>query len=266
MNMKWTQAASSLIVLFIIVAGLGACNSQSAPSAPAPNPYTVSGTLTYSGSLGSVSNTKRIVAELNASASFTPASGDQYQQNTVNGASYSLNPFSLGTYNLIAFYGAVNLTCEPPTTGQEPTPHQGDPYYFYNGTPCATATPLTLTGAQPKVTVPISFDDTCLLGGVSGSLSYTGSHTVTSSNGIVVLLYKDSSYATRDNLAYDYLTCNSTSYNLASHGTSAEYLMAFLDLAGTGIPATGDPYIKFGSITPSPTLTQNLTFGDSTIY
>ncbi len=266
MKMKWVQMNAFLLILSVVAVGLSACNSQSTPAAPAPNPYTVSGTLTYTGSLGSVSNTHRMAVELNAAASFTPKSGDQYQQNTANGAAYSLNPFSLGTYYLIAFYGAVSLPCEPLTAGQEPTPHQGDPYYFYNGTPCGTATPLTLTGAQPKVSVSISFDDTCLLGGVSGSLSYTGSHTVSATNGVVVLLYKDSGYATRDNLAYDFLTCNSTTYNLASHASSAEYLMAFLDLAGTGLPATGDPYIKFGTITPSPTLTQNLTFGDSTIY
>ena len=263
--MTWPRFFNFLFMVALVAAGISACDSKKTPDAPVTRPYVVNGTLTYTGSLAAVSNSNHVEVVLKSTPDLNPGSDDLFVHSATNGVTYTLYPYNIGTYYLVAFMGALNEPCLPTVAGNAPTPLQGDPYYFYNGGSCGTATPLTITAGQPSASITISFDDTCLLNGVSGTVSYTGSHSVSGNNGIVVILYQDSAYTNRDTLSYNYLSCNNTTYNVGTNSGSTMYLMTFLDLAGTGLPATGDPYVKFGAITPSPTLNQNLTFSDSNL-
>jgi hypothetical protein len=170
-----------------------------------------------------------------------------------------------GVFNLMAFYRSASPPCDPVLVNGFPLPHQGDPYFVYDGSSCGVSIPITVT-APGTLPINVSFGDSCRFNGVSGSVTYTGSSSVSNLKGIVVALYTDAAYTTLDSTAQEYLTCNQTPFSLGTLSGTTEYLQVFLDLAGTRSPKTGDPYIQYGAVTPSTALTVNLTFNDSTKF
>ncbi len=258
--MVWGPGGVFALMVLINVS----CSSPAPSVGPQPNPFIFSGALTYTGSLGTVDSTHNLAIEMNSSPAFR-TSGAFKKSNAVNGDGYLLGMPGAGVYYLLAFFRSSIPACDVYGSSGFPIPHQGDPYFIYDGSLCGGSTPITVSA---PVTLPInvSFDDSCLLNGVSGTIAYGGTSIVSSSQGIYVALYTDSAYVNLDFVAQEYLTCNSTNYSLGSLSGSTEYLQAFLDLAGTGKPAPGDPFVQYGPITPSPTLNVNLAFNDTTKF
>jgi hypothetical protein len=190
---------------------------------------------------------------------------------TTNGGSYSFSVPSSGTlyYMVVTLNGTAKPACE--VAGSQTSTTQGSPHQYYNGVATGSAdSPITVTGNVTGLN--ISFSDTFPIPGVSGSVGYTGSlGTVSATHPIVILTYTDNTYATQAEQAVT-ITCNSTTYNRIDYNESAEYLLAFYDLAGTGVLAAGDPYVQLGSYSPGPYVgyptvpTVAISFADTNIY
>jgi hypothetical protein len=177
-----------------------------------------------------------------------------------NGGSYSFPVSAAGTYYLMAFVNGTNV---PPCTSAD-SGTQGEVFQLYGGS-CTASSPLTVTGNTTGVN--FSFNDSCgQVTGVSGTVTYTGSRTISPSNPLCIEAFSDSTYSTRVSTEYN-VTCNNTPYSLFTGGTTVLYLEAFVVLDGNyAHPDAGDPYVQLGAFTPSTTLNIPINFGDNNVY
>lgn len=259
----WKRVVFPGSLLVVLIAGLAGCpSSNNNPSSSPQQPVTVQevyGTITYTGSKGTVGANNPLVISPCATPSFESGLYGVPDSVTSNGVTYVVNP-STDPFFVTAYFAAVTL---PSVSGG--IPRQGDPYYNFVTGSCNSATTYSLYATYSDLHQDISFGDYCLMSGVSGGVTYTGSYN-TATYPVIVGLYKDSAYTTlEDNPGSLALFTNNSVYNIASKGTT-DYLEAFVSLNGTDVITTGDPYLRYGAITPSPTLKVNLAFNDSTTY
>jgi len=234
---------------------------------PTPTPgtgYSISGSVSYTGSLASVSSGDPIVVLCSNSSNLGVTQYVAYS--TINSAigSYNLAVPSPGNYYVIAFVGTsnppqcqdFNLSCIGVNVST-----QGALEGAYGG---GSLTPINVTGGSTGIN--FSFDDTNQETGVSGGVTYTGSlGGVSNTHPIVILDYSDPGYTQPDEEGGPReIDCNSTTYSY--HVPSGDYYLAFYDLQGNGTLSSGDPYVELGAITPSTTATQNILFGDSNLW
>jgi hypothetical protein len=175
---------------------------------------------------------------------------------SANSGPFTIVVPSAGSYGLFAF---VDLSNAPAC--QIPNLTQGAVFTNYGG-----SSPATVAVSGNSTGINFSFNDTAgQITGISGGVTYSGGlGTVSSTHPIGILCYQDSGYTTLDGSGDPtYITCNNTTYSCHIPSNPSDYILAFYDLAGTGFIAAGDPYIKLGQITPTTTLIQNITFGDT---
>jgi hypothetical protein len=225
--------------------------------------YSISGTVNYTGSLASVSAGNPLILAFTDSSNF---SGSVLGETTItaNGGSYSFAVPTPGNYYMVAL---LNKTTLPPCQllNAQTTTSQGSPHEYYGGScTSSTDTAINVTGNQTGVN--FTFGDTCPIDGVSGTIAYTGSKgSVSATNPLIILTFSDGTYTVQKELPVT-ITCNSTSYNRIVYNESAEYQLAFYDLAGNGTLSAGDPFIEVGAFTPGTAETVPISFDDSNIY
>ena len=258
--MKRLKSFRFLAVLLLACFSLwmAGCPAKNTPVTPPSYPVQqVYGVMTYSGSKAVVSSTNPLVINPGPAPTFNSNLYGVGTTITSNSVTYFVSPESRPFF-VTVYLAAVTLPCDTSSS-----PRQGDPYCLFSSS-CSSPTTYNGYGPGSDLFQNITFGDNCLMSGVSGTVNYTGSYN-TSTYPIVVELFKDSGYTTLDSPGYEYMNCNDTGYNLESQLSTA-YLEVFVSLNGTDTIATGDPYLRYGTVTPSPTLLVNLTFNNSTIY
>jgi hypothetical protein len=222
----------------------------------------LSGTITYTGSRGQVSPTTLIKLFLAVYDIEKNPFDKAITTATVstNGGAFVLNA-PAGTYSL-----AYKLELIPDTA--DDTQHLGEPFQFYND--------QFMRGQWDPISVPASgvsltFDDTAIVSGVAGTVTYTGSLAGQMSSNLRVEEFTDSSLSA----FVDFATTPATGgrYDIADTG-SLFYLRAFFDVDGNGQLDPGEPFQIYqnkcsGSgdpVVPGPDQTNiNFSFGDESL-
>ena len=239
----------------ILAAGLGFVSVPHEAEA-----VNLSGTITYSGSYGPVSISRSIqflvVAHPLGTGGGTVADGNV----TTNGGAFDVSLPSAGTYYLVYWLDVNN----------DGSPNLGEPLGAYNGRTWPTSgDPITVpqTGAGLKV----NFGDS-LAPGVAGTATYTGSlGPVSESVPIAVIPYIDPDLTVEaPGRLVGRATTNGGRYDVIPV-TGTVYLIAFLDLDGSGDFEHGDPFAIYNGrcstpgdpVQAGPDQTDiNFTFGD----
>ncbi len=201
----------------------------------------LTGTVHYSGSLGTVSNATPIRLFLFQN---DPFAGDREQVATTivttNGGGFTLTAPAPGNY-----YLAYELDVFP--NSEDNDVNVGEPFQAYNHRIAAPADPIAL----PMAGVALNFDDTGRLPGIGGNVTYTGSQfAVSSSSALIVEAFADPSLAGTADRGTATGT-NGGRYDLIIFDTTPLYLRAFLDANGNHQFDPGEPFqIYNGKSTP----------------
>jgi hypothetical protein len=224
-------------------------------STTTPDPYRLTGTVRYSGT--AVSPTGKYIYIL---ADTDPTFQGQFAAMTMVSASssavsYTLNLPSAGTYYILTMIDPTIMTSNF-------NPGAGDPYAAYNGQ-CLGGTPTSIVVSAPT-TKDLTFADTCILGGVHGTINYSGCLAVNNSSPIHLQFYTDIGYSTPVDGGKADITTASGTYSAAipSSATSA-YAQVYLDSNSDGSLSTCEPYENLGLVQINPASTLNINFGGS---
>jgi hypothetical protein len=197
-----------------------------------------------------------VVFAIQSGGFFGEAIATTIVSSTSNNGNYALNVPLSTTYT----FGAYIATSNTPPCQDLSTIPQGAVVDIDSG---SLAVNGNLTGTN------FSFNDTVgQIPGISGGVTYLGSKgTVSTAHPIVILCYANPGYTTLDGSGdQTSITCNNTTYSCHIPSNPSDDILAFYDLTGTGLPASGDPYIELGQITPTTTLTQNISFDDTNLW
>lgn len=213
-------------------------------------PYSMSGSVTYTGPTSSGSSLLVVVPPANGGNCST-------QNSVVSGTQgpYNISNLGPGSYNVIGLYGTFNNG-----------PNLGDYIAFYNGGGAGTcANPFQSTITNSSLSgIDLTFDNTYQLYGINANLSYTGSHT----SWVNVGIFTDSAYTNKINSK----SLNNGVYtgtitlvdNNLLCGSETVYVMAWVGTNNNG-PNTGDPYVQLGpttTVADSTSLTINFADGN----
>jgi Leucine-rich repeat (LRR) protein len=224
---------------------------------PTPLTYIISGSVTYAGSLTSVTTGHPIELVCSTSPDFLAGTFTAASVN-VNGGNFSFPVSATGIYYLLSMVGTANT---PPCQLSLLT--QGSVFQYYGI--CNVPTAIEVQGGSPAA-LNLSFGDTCgRETGVSGGITYTGSlATVSATHNLIVRAYSDPGYSNPIG-PMNRVTCNNTTYSLIIGQPTAGFLQAFVDLNNDGNLDPGDPYINLGAFLSSVTATMPVSFGDSNL-
>ncbi|GEM_PF-2786475 len=226
-------------------------NSWGTQTPNATSPYRLSGSLTYGGSLGTVSAGHPLWLAIFPDNTLNSSSGQYLGINP--SSDYLVDLPANQSYYVVAFYSATT----PGSNG----PSMGDPYISYHVSPGCTIPPDGLAVSGPT-TQDFAIIDTCRLTGVQGTASYTGSGTVDNSHRIHLVAYTDNTYTTQVGFKSD-VSNSGDPYQLIVPNGATAYQLAYFDADNSGDLSVGDPYLAPGTFTASPNLTRNITFDDS---
>jgi hypothetical protein len=223
----------------------------------------LTGTVHYSGSLGTVSNTTPIRLFLFQS---DPFAGDTEQVSTTivtsNGGSFTLTAPAPGNY-----YLAYELDVLP--NSEDNDVNVGEPFQAYNNRITGPADPI----AVPMAGRALNFDDSGRLPGIGGNVTYTGSQfAVSGSTALLVESFAAPSLTgNAENQAP--ISTNGGRYDFIIFDTTPLYLRAFLDANGNHQFDPGEPFQIYNgkSATPGDPVVPgpdqgavDFAFGDST--
>ena len=223
----------------------------------------VSGTISYLGTQGPVSATRPIqVAIFNK-----PIGAAQNKPLSIATVPTSPGNFtfqvSAGTYYL-AYYLAVM---------PDGTPDIGEPFQLYNHQLTPPGTALTVSGSG-FTGLNLAFDDSGVLSGIAGTVTYTGSlGSVYNNSRLIVERFSDPSVAGPEG-DQNTVKSNGSRYNLVTFDTGTWYLVAYLDLNNSRVRDAGEPFTIYnGKRTPpadpvKASTTQTsiaITFGDENV-
>jgi hypothetical protein len=192
----------------------------------------LTGTVHYSGSLGTVSTATPIRLFLFRS---DPFAGDTAQVATTivttNGGNFTLTAAAPGNY-----YLAYELDVFP--NSEDNDVNVGEPFQAYNNRIAAPADPVAL----PKAGLALNFDDSGRLPGIGGNVTYTGSQFAVSSNTpLAVESFADPSLTgNAQNQAP--ISTNGGRYDFIVFDPTPLYLRAFLDANGNRQFDPGEPF------------------------
>lgn len=225
----------------------------------------LSGTIQYTGSQGPVSDSQPILVFVLIEAIPGKEKPVDAASVNTNGGTFSFD-LPAGTYYLLYALDANN----------DGNPGIGEPLGLFDNQPRPPGNPITV----PQSDLNLSFNDTGLIVGIAGTVTYTGDRgSVSASNRLSVLRFTDANLSIQpaDNNVQR-IQNNSDRYNFILVPTATEtttfYLLAFLDANGDGTLDAGDPfeiYSQKGATPGDPvvaTATQteiNFTFGDENL-
>jgi osmotically-inducible protein OsmY len=225
-------------------------------STPTTDPYRLTGAITYNGTVSTTGKYFVIGATTNATLS------GQMTWAYVNAAyntpvSYTLNLSAAATY-----YVVIMLDSNIPSSDFNPS--AGDAYTVYNGQSLAgTFTGIPVAG---PTTQNFSFGSSNILGGLIGTLNYTGCKALNSNSHVIVQLYADSAYATPvSNGKIDFYSNGSISAAVPVTNVTA-WAKAYLDLNGDRDLSSCEPYALVGPVTINTPVAATITLSDSNLY
>jgi hypothetical protein len=227
-------------VFLLVVAGMGS-------SARHAGAQELSGTIRYTGSKGGqVSDSRPIGIDLISQLGAKTEVDRAYI--ATNGAAFTLHAPAAGQYYLVYFLDVINI--------RDGSVFPGEPFQFYNH---RFTLPLD-TISVPQAGVNLEFDDTGIISGIGGIVTYTGS---LSGRGIIVQAFTDPQLNTVPAFTYIYAH-NGGYYAITTLDSNVYYLRALLDVNGDGVFEPGEPFAICASpIRAGPDQTGvNITFGD----
>ena len=239
----------------------GTCPSNNTPTITPTPSNRLTGTVTYTGSIGSVGPGSPILLLLTDDPTFN-GGPKVFSMATTNGGNYTIGvPFS-GTYYL-AFFLDLN------GNGKN---DQGEPYQFYsNQSGLSSLTSISISG---NTILNLTLDSSYLFSGIGGNINYTGAGTVSNNSRLIVDSYADPglNVKTGDSAR---VNTNNSHYSISFFDSFTRYLKAFLDLNGNDNPDPGEPYQIFAykgdppadACTPSPANNNtSFLFGDENAF
>ena len=229
-------------------------------TAAAAGAVTLSGTITYSGNMGTVSAAHPILMELHNDPNFDHQNS-KVSATTVTSSpgTFTLNAPSSGNYYL-AFVLDVNGDGQPSV---------GEPYQIYKNQSTFPAAPISV----PQTGVMLSFNDSFLLSGIAGTVRYDGTlGQVSAAQPLVVAMFSDANLTQLEGART--VTVNGGGYTFINVNGGTFYLLAFLDRHDDMQLDPDDPFEIFdgkaaapGTAVPAaPNQTAiNFEFGDENV-
>lgn len=221
-----------------------------------PNPVQLDGVITYTGAFGPVSATQPIGLELHPDALFEQDQVDKTKV-TVNSGAFTLNAPVPGNYYLAYFLDRSN-------SGNASV---GDPYQIFDHRYSFPGDPISL----PQSQLTFQFDDTGILSGIAGTVTYTGAlASISEQQRIVVQAFRDADL-TQPAASDDRVKASPARYNVITLDTNTYFLKAFVDLNGNGQTDAGEPFTIYNGrgappadpVAAGPAQTAiDITFGD----
>lgn len=222
----------------------------------------LSGTVTYAGSNGPVSAAHPMQVAL-FDQPIAPQS-KAVGQVAVETSPGSFNAdVAAGTYYLAVFLDVI----------ADGKANIGEPFQIYSEEFSPPGDPLNVSGAG-VTGLSITFDDTALLSGVAGTVTYSGSlGSVSSTRRLIVEQFSD---AMLTEPAFDQVSvkANGGRFDLITFDNSMSYLKAYLDLNNSREEDAGEPFAIYNQkssppadpVTASDTQTAiAISFGDENI-
>jgi hypothetical protein len=232
-------------------------------SAVAAQTLPVSGTVSYLGAQGPVSATRPIEMLL-----FNQPIGSALNKPLAT-VTVPTSPgnftfqVSAGTYYLVYYLDFTPYSA----------PHVGEPFQLYNDQLTPPGTALTVSGSG-VTGLNLTFDDSGILSGIAGTVTYTGSlGSVSNNSRLIVERFSDPTVAGPE-LDQNTVKSNGGRYDLITFDTGTWYLVAYLDLNNNRVRDAGEPFTIYnGKGTPpadpvkaSTTQTSiDITFGDENV-
>jgi hypothetical protein len=232
-------------------------------SAVAAQTVPVSGTVSYQGTQGPVSPTRPIEVLL-----FNQPIGSALNKPLAT-VTVPASPgnftfqVSAGTYYLAYYLDFMPYSA----------PHVGEPFQLYNQQFVPPGTALAVSGSG-VTGLNLTFDDSGVLSGIAGTVSYTGSlGSVSNNSRLIVERFGD---ATVSGPTLDQNTVKSSDgrYDLITFDTDTWYLVAYLDLNDNRLRDAGEPFTIYSGkgappadpVKASTTQTAvDITFGDENV-
>jgi len=197
----------------------------------------VSGTVVYSGTQGPVSAARPIQVVLGTN--LQPV--DQVQVETSPG-DFTLHVPAPGGYFLATL---LDVTADA-------APNVGEPFQFYNHRVDPASADVLSVPAEGVTGLHFDLDDTSLLSGVGGTVSYTGSGgPVGSDHPLVVELYTDAAL-TMMGVDAQRIERNPGRFDLLTFNTSVYYLRTFLDMNRNGVADAAEPFTVYSNRGSAP--------------
>jgi hypothetical protein len=212
----------------------------------------LTGTVTYTGSLGPVSSSRPILLLLAENGATVVV--------TVNGGAFTFDALAPGNYTLVYVLDLNN----------DGRVSVGEPGLIYNNRQNFPGDPV----AVPGPALALHLGDT-LVAGISGTATYTGTKgSVNNISRIRVHAYADASLTNFTSME-GRTKVNGGRYDVVAPGSSSPlYLKAFLDLNGNDVYDAGEPFQIYNhkgappadGVVPGPHQTSiNFTFGDENV-
>lgn len=230
-------------------------------SAGVAGAVTLSGTVSYSGAQGPVSAQRPIHLFIwnTPSPDSDPVAEALV---TANGGPFDLELPSGGSYYLaylldVQGSGDANV---------------GDPFRVYDNRNNFPGDPITV----PQSGVVLTFDDSSMLSGIAGTITYTGSLGMVSfERPLILRRFADPALTTRfQNEDERQVENNGGRYDFLTLDTSTSYLQAFFDVNGNSQLDPGEPYTIYDNrsmppgdpVTADPSQTAvDFTFADENV-
>ena len=194
----------------------------------------VAGTVQYRGSHGPVSSARPIVIAL--------YDNDALLRSAVAHTTVSSNPapFTLAVSAAGTYYPLVWLD-----TTVDGVPDLGEPFTMYGGHFTLPAEPLIVPD-NGVTGFAVTFDDTALVPGIAGTVTYSGHlGTVSSSARLLVEAFTDASLTGKSVFLSDHTRVNGAGFQILTWDTRTYYLLAAFDVNGDLKREAGEPYEIF---------------------
>ena len=251
-NCTWVAALLQLFAVAVLTGSVVGVPMRAAAT------VSLSGTISYSGSLGPVSNARPIRMSLYFNPQFIGAPLDTATI-TTNGGTFALSAPDAGTYYLL--YGL--------DVNDDGAFSVGEPFALSNNNVVPPPQPVRL----PQSGVAIDFNDTGIISGFAGTVTYTGSlGPVSATRSICVCPFLDPGLT--EDLGCVPAATNGARYDIVTFDTKTYYLLTFLDLNNNIVLDPGEPYVIYNNkgappadpIVAGPSQTAiNVTFGDENL-
>ena len=242
---------------------------------PTSTPYILSGSVTYMGSQngGVVNTTDYLEVAVFADSQFNggaiPVGGSTgvsllgQQMVSANGGTYSI-PLTLpGPYYVMAAYNIGVTTIQGGVDDNGPIPSM--PFTLVGSSSCSPPG----TSVNISASLPLTVSDACPAPGLRAQATYSGNLTVSDTNRMYVDAYVAGTNFSGNYIARSYNSKSSFHYNNTIFNQSTVDLIAWVDAAGTGILANGDPVTEILGVPVGTGFTATgpvISFGDGNLY
>ncbi|HVN83855.1 MAG TPA: hypothetical protein VMW17_03325 [Candidatus Binatia bacterium] len=194
----------------------------------------VTGTTRYLGTHGLVSATRPIVIALYSNDTLLHAAVATTMVSS-NPSGFTLTAPTPGIYYLLCWLD----------TKANGAPDVGEPFTIYANRTTLPADPLTIPEDGVKG-LTLSFDDSALVPGIAGTLTYTGKLGVVSSTSrLLVEAFTSATLSGKAEFVADHTRTNGGAFQILTWDTRTYYLLAWFDLNGDLKREVGEPYEVF---------------------